>query len=159
MWSLGRPAGTAGAIPSELVAGLAGEGRGVAGGRRGQGPWLLLRQRASGGNGERQRGQGRGRPGSSVRRRVGRGRTAARILGRGHVGSADSAAPRRACCLGKEPHLGRRAGGSDAEVGGAGARQARSGGRRRGGHARERALSSNLLGVPLFDRDFLPKFE
>jgi hypothetical protein len=28
MWSLGRPAGAAGAIPGELVAGLAGEGRG-----------------------------------------------------------------------------------------------------------------------------------
>jgi hypothetical protein len=30
---------------------------------------------------------------------------------------------------------------------------------RGGGRARERAFGRDLLGVPLFDRDFLPKFE
>jgi hypothetical protein len=32
--------------------------------------------------------------------RAGRGRTAVRVPGRGQAGSVDSAAPRRACCLG-----------------------------------------------------------
>jgi hypothetical protein len=34
--------------------------------------------------------------------RAGRGRTEARVPGRGQAGSADSAAPRRACCLGDQ---------------------------------------------------------
>jgi hypothetical protein len=88
---------------------------GAAGGRRvGEGAAALIGDARAVRTGEGQRGQGEdGQYGGGQEQ----GRTAARVLGRGQAGSTDFGAPRRACCLGMErAALGRREGGSGAEV-------------------------------------------
>jgi hypothetical protein len=112
-------------------------GAGAGSARRGEGSGPY-RRRASRRTEEGQRGQAHTTAGTATGRRVGARRTAARRS----TASARVWRGEGASRVGKvRGDLGRRAGGSDTEVAGAGARQEHGGGRRRGGRARERALA------------------